>query len=172
MVFYYYDKLIPVFFSDNNVVNFLFVLLPYEYNKFTYYYIFILTIYFFLFGFVLYNYNSFFIYFTYIGSISYFNLIYVHINKKFLFFNRLVINSVLNIFFNESYNLTYKLIDKQILEIMGPFGIVFNVKYYLKKINNVSTGLIYHYSGIMIIFLILVLFLIFNISTSLYIFKI
>lgn len=163
MIFYNYDKLMPVFFS-NKTIDFLFLILPYDFNKFTYYYIFILTIYFFIYGFILYYYNSFIIYYSNIGTFSYLNIIYVNINKKFLFFNRLIINSVLKIFFKESYQLTYKLIDKQIFEIIGPFGIIFNIKYYLKNINIFSTGLIYHYTGILILFIMISLFFIFNFS--------
>lgn len=162
MAFYYYDNNIPTFLFDNSIIKFFFILLPYEFNMFTYYKIFINTIYFLSFSFFLFYYYLFFVYFYSVGSIQYYNIIYNNVNKKMLFFNRLLINSLLKIFFIESYKTSYKLMDKQIFEIVGPFGIIFNIRYLLKTINKLSTGLIYHYSGIIILSVILFVLLVIN----------
>jgi len=77
-------------------------------------------------------------------------------------FNRIFINKTLYLFFTESYNSTYKLIDRQILEILGPFGLIFNLKKILISINSLTTGLIYHYSGIMLLFSIFFIFITLN----------
>ena len=65
------------------------------------------------------------------GIVQWSNILFININKKILFYNRLVIVKVIAIFFIESYNISYKLIDKQVLEVFGPFGLVFNIKYLL-----------------------------------------
>ena len=60
---------------------------------------------------------------------------------------------LLKFFFKESYNHTYRMIDKNIFEIMGPFGIVYNIKVIINKVNLLQTGLLYHYIGIILLFM-------------------
>lgn len=154
---YSYKQIIPSLFNESNIVNFF--LLPYEFNKFTYYSLLINTVYISFFGFIIFYYYSFLMYFYSFGIVRFYNLIIIHVNSKILFFNRLWINNILSFFFMESYKSTYQLMDKNIFEIIGPFGVVFHIKYILNYIGYLQTGLIYHYSGIMIIFLIYFSFL-------------
>jgi len=84
---------------------------------------------------------------------KYYYHIFININRKIIFFNRLIINNILKFFFKESYNNTYRLIDKNIFEIIGPFGIVYNIKVIIHKVNLLQTGLLYHYIGIILLFI-------------------
>lgn len=52
------------------------------------------------------------------------------------------------------YDITYSLIDKGIIEIFGPFGISTMIYKLSKLSNKFQTGLLYHYSGISLIFII------------------
>ena len=59
----------------------------------------------------------------------------------------------------------YKLIDKNIFEIIGPFGIVYNIRLLINKVNIFQTGLLYHYIGIILLF---ILYSIYSILTITY----
>lgn len=154
-----YDKLLPMFSNDSFISNLCFILLPYDFNKYTFYYIFIHSIYFFTINLIALHYYSIVVYFYSFGAVKLYNILYIHINNKVLFFNRLLINNVLKYFYYSSYNITYKLIDKQIFEVVGPFGIVFNIKYLMNNLNTLYTGLIFHYTGFILIFLMLFVFI-------------
>jgi NADH-ubiquinone oxidoreductase chain 5 len=52
----------------------------------------------------------------------------------------------------------YKLVDKGILEIFGPYGITYNLYNWSIKINKLQTGYIYHYIGYIFLILLLLLF--------------
>jgi len=162
MINYLYQSNTNVFFIELGVTRNLLVLLPYEFSTFTYYYITIIVVYFTLISiYIYYNYN-YNIYLYFLGSINIGFIIYTSLNKKVLFFNRIIINNILYIFYKESFNTVYKLIDKQVFEILGPYGIVCNIKYLLKVTNKITTGLIYHYTG----FIILTLMLFFIVLTT------
>jgi hypothetical protein len=145
--YFNFDKLLL------SAIKLNFYLLPYEFNKFVYYYIFFNSIYLIFFSSILYRYFFFYLYFFSLGSNKYFFYFFINVNKKILFFNRLVINNILFLFFTESYSNTYKLLDKNVFEILGPFGIVFNIKKIFSILNFFSTGLLYHYLGIILLFL-------------------
>ena len=49
---------------------------------------------------------------------------FINIGTKFLIFNRFFIKNLIYFLYNESYKSTYELIDKQIIEYTGPFGVV------------------------------------------------
>lgn len=55
---------------------------------------------------------------------------------------------------NLSYNTIYKYIDKGVLELVGPFGIVNCIRQLMLPQHILQTGLIYHYSGLLCIMLI------------------
>lgn len=60
--------------------------------------------------------------------------------------------SVCTILFYNAYYVFYRFLDKGVIELVGPFGIVYtaqNVMYMQKKM---QTGLVYHYSGYMLLF--------------------
>jgi hypothetical protein len=84
------------------------------------------------------------------GSMELFTMI----SKKFIFFNRLFVVPLLRNAFKFSYKVTYKLVDKGIIELLGPSGIVSGIKAVIQSQYRLQTGFIYHYSGIIFIMLI------------------
>ena len=164
MIFHLYDY--AVFYSTSCNVNWntYFVLLPYHFNTYTFYYTLINSMYYISFIFLFYMKFSYFLY-KHILCKKYYNYMYMHINRKILFYNRIIVNGIVYLFMKESYDSTYKLLDKQIFEVFGPFGIVISLKNIFKYIRFLNTGLIFHYLGIvLIILIILVLFFFFMFS--------
>ena len=72
------------------------------------------------------------------------NLIYNFLNKKW-FFDKIYNEYVNQIFFKKSFNISYKLIDKGIIEILGPKGI--SILVFKKSIlfSILQSNQIYHY---------------------------
>ncbi len=71
--------------------------------------------------------------------------LYNFLNKKW-FFDRVYNQYFSQFFFKFGYDISYKSIDRGIIEIFGPFGlskIIYNKSNY---ISNLSTGYIYHYA--------------------------
>jgi len=77
-------------------------------------------------------------------------LFYNFFNRKWFF------DKVYNEFINQSamkmgYHITYKLIDRGIIENLGPFGISKLFYNNSMKLNFLQTGLIYHYAFVMLL---------------------
>jgi len=115
------------------------------------------TIYFIVISLILLTFFRYFFYYSFIGSLLWFKQLFIIVSKKYLFINRLIQLPLLNCSFNFSYNTTYKLFDKGIVEFIGPFGIVSSIKHLLFSQYRLQSGLIYHYSGF--IFLMLIFFI-------------
>ena len=84
---------------------------------------------------------------------------YLFLNKKYLFLNKNIFYPIIDNIFKFSYNSMYKLFDKGIIEILGPYGIsfninkfIFNASYLYMKVLNVQFFIIVI---IMLIFLII-----------------
>ena len=78
---------------------------------------------------------------------------YNFLNKKWFFdkiFYEFINQNILQI----SYNITYKLIDKGIIEFFGPLGLLQLFSNWSRKIIILQTGYIFHYS--LLIFLSLI----------------
>lgn len=71
--------------------------------------------------------------------------IYNYLNKKW-FFDKIYNEFVTQFFFNSGYKVSYKLIDRGIVEIFGPLGLSNLVTHPAKSISKLQTGLLYHYS--------------------------
>lgn len=48
------------------------------------------------------------------------------------------------------YHISFKMIDRGLLEANGPFGIVNILRHLIKKISSLQSGLIYHYVFVMV----------------------
>jgi proton-translocating NADH-quinone oxidoreductase chain L len=82
--------------------------------------------------------------------------LYNFLNRKWFFdkvYNEYFIQFLLTI----SYKKTYKLIDKGIIEIFGPFGFSFLIINISKKLSKLHTGFIYNSSIILLFNLIIIL---------------
>lgn len=59
-------------------------------------------------------------------------------------------------FFSLAYTIFYKVVDKGIIELLGPFGIVLSIQNALFVQQTVQTGLVYHYAGYILLCIICV----------------
>ncbi len=90
---------------------------------------------------VLYQFNFKFFYELKTSNIGLY--FYNFLNKKWYFdkvYYELVNQNLLKI----SYNITYKLVDKGIIEFFGPYGLLFIFSNWSNKIIKVQTGFIFH----------------------------
>jgi len=91
-----------------------------------------------------------------LGIASWTKQLFIIVSKKYLFINRLVILGGIHALFPAAYGIFYKLIDKGIVELIGPFGIVSAIQHLLHVQHRVQTGLVYHYAGYILIGIIIV----------------
>ncbi|RAN86036.1 hypothetical protein B5P41_31605, partial [Bacillus sp. SRB_28] len=76
-------------------------------------------------------------------------LIYSFFNQRWLF------DKIYNVyflvpFFHFSYQIPFKVLDKGFIELFGPLGLTISLNNISKKISNLQTGLIYHYTFIIL----------------------
>jgi proton-translocating NADH-quinone oxidoreductase chain L len=79
--------------------------------------------------------------------------IFIFLNKKWFFdkiYNLYIIQNILSF----GYKISYKILDKGFIEIVGPYGIFLLLKKWVKKIVLLQSGYIYHYAFIMLVGLI------------------
>jgi len=70
--------------------------------------------------------------------------------KKWYFdniYNAYIVNNILHF----GYHISFKLVDRGILELFGPLGITRTLSVLTKKTSNLQSGLIYHYVFMMIL---------------------
>lgn len=76
--------------------------------------------------------------------------IYTFLNKRWLF-DKVYNDYIGKAFLSFGYNVSFKTLDKGIIEILGPYGITQTVRKLSDKVSGMQTGYIYHYAFIMII---------------------
>lgn len=130
-----------------------------EYYAYYRFFVIILLIYFTFIYIFIKKYNSIFFYILIKNNLNLYNLHYA-ISKKYIYINRFFLYNNIKNTFLFSYSIMYKLIDKGILEIVGPYGITYNLYNWSVKFSKLQTGYIYHYIGYIFIVLLLLLFLI------------
>lgn len=75
----------------------------------------------------------------------------------YTFFNqKWFIDSIYNLYiikpiFQLSYVIPFRLLDKGFIELIGPLGLIFKLNAISKKVSSFQTGLIYHYTFIILI---------------------
>jgi len=81
---------------------------------------------------------------------------YAFLNKKWYFdkFYNEFVNKPLISF---GYFVSFRTIDKGIVEMLGPYGVVSSFSSLMKKASKLQTGLIYHYAFIMLIGIVILL---------------
>nr|YP_010616495.1 NADH dehydrogenase subunit 5 [Peronosclerospora sorghi]WAU47929.1 NADH dehydrogenase subunit 5 [Peronosclerospora sorghi] len=85
---------------------------------------------------------------------------YNFLNRKW-YFDKVYSEFINQFFLKMGYDFTYKKIDKGLLEMCGPYGLI-NIFYFLiKKIISIQTGYIYHYSLLMVISTIFLIYILF-----------
>jgi NADH-ubiquinone oxidoreductase chain 5 len=81
---------------------------------------------------------------------KFFNLLYFFLVKKWYFdliYNNLFVFNLLNSF----YSITFKLVDRGLIEFFGPLSIVRLTSYFSRTLSFVQTGYMYNYIFIIII---------------------
>lgn len=76
--------------------------------------------------------------------------LYSFFNKKWYFdniYNHFIVKPTLSF----GYQVSFKTLDRGIIEILGPHGLATTISRLSRKISQLQTGLIYHYAFIMII---------------------
>jgi NADH-ubiquinone oxidoreductase chain 5 len=76
--------------------------------------------------------------------------LYKFLNKKWYFdeiYNALFIFPILSF----GYRITFRLIDRGIIEIFGPYGIASTIRELTSKTSQIQTGFVYHYAFLMLI---------------------
>jgi len=103
---------------------------------------------------LLYNYNILLFKISNLGK-----SIYGFLNKKWYFdkiYNEFIVQKALDF----GYNISFKILDRGIIEVIGPMGSVYTIKSITQKTVNLQSGYVYHYAFIMFISLILLITLI------------
>lgn len=88
---------------------------------------------------------------------KYYNFYHFLSNKWYFdnFYTALPAKTILNF----GYNISFKGLDRGLIEVIGPYGIIQMVKRLSNKISTVQTGLIYNYILVMILGVSFLLFL-------------
>jgi NADH:ubiquinone oxidoreductase subunit 5 (subunit L)/multisubunit Na+/H+ antiporter MnhA subunit len=109
-----------------------------------------------LFGIIkIYTKNFFYIFLK--NNSKFYDLYYV-LSKKYLYINRLFFYKTFFNFVKQSYNFVYLFFDKGIIEVIGPYGIVYKLYNCIRNFQNLQSGYIYHHMGYIFIILIIVIF--------------
>ena len=82
--------------------------------------------------------------------------IYNFFNKKW-FFDKVYNECISQFFFTISYTITYKIVDRGIIEVFGPMGLSSIISKKAFSISKLQTGYLYHYTFLMLIGLTLIL---------------
>ena len=86
---------------------------------------------------------------------------YNFLNRKW-YFDKIYYEFINQYILKIGYNVTYKMVDKGLIEMCGPYGLVTIFSYLSRQISLFQTGYIYHYSLLILIstiFLINILFI-------------
>lgn len=75
---------------------------------------------------------------------------YTFLNKRW-FFDKIQNEFIGKNILSFGYNITYKLLDRGLIEIIGPFGVSSIVRDLSRKISNFQTGYIYNYAFVMLV---------------------
>jgi NADH:ubiquinone oxidoreductase subunit 5 (subunit L)/multisubunit Na+/H+ antiporter MnhA subunit len=82
--------------------------------------------------------------------------LYAFLNKKWYFdklYNELVNKPLVSF----GYFVSFRGIDKGVVEFLGPYGAVTSFSLLMKKISKLQTGFIYHYAFVMIVGIVVLL---------------
>jgi len=75
--------------------------------------------------------------------------VYNFFNKKW-FFDKIYNEYISQAFFTMSYTVTYKIVDRGIIEVFGPMGLSSIITKKASDISKLQTGYLYHYTFLML----------------------
>ena len=96
-----------------------------------------------------------------IGLLDYYRGIYRFLNQKW-YFDNIYQNWVAKPLLKFGYEISFKLLDRGFIEVIGPNGISRGILALSQRVSKLQTGLVYHYSFLMLIGLTLYIGLIFH----------
>ena len=99
-------------------------------------------------SFLLYTFGKTFLYKIKLSFIG--RKIYNFLNKKW-FFDKVYNEFITQSFLSFSYNVSYKIIDRGIIEVLGPMGISNLVNRQSTNLYKLQTGFLYHYALVILI---------------------
>nr|YP_001315130.1 NADH dehydrogenase subunit 5 [Chlorokybus atmophyticus]ABO15105.1 NADH dehydrogenase subunit 5 [Chlorokybus atmophyticus] len=76
--------------------------------------------------------------------------IYLFLNKRW-FFDHILNDRVAEKALYFGYEVSYKILDKGVLEILGPYGISATLRRIVQQVSRLQSGFVYHYAFIMLI---------------------
>jgi proton-translocating NADH-quinone oxidoreductase chain L len=76
--------------------------------------------------------------------------IYTFLNKRW-FFDKVYNDFIGQGYLRFAYHYSFKLLDKGVIEVLGPLGIIATMKALAKQIRRLQTGFIYHYALLMLV---------------------
>ena len=85
---------------------------------------------------------------------------YNFLNRKW-YFDKIYYEFINQHILKIGYHFTYKMIDKGLIELCGPFGLITIFSFLSKQISLIQTGYIYHYSLLILISIILLINIVF-----------
>jgi NADH-ubiquinone oxidoreductase chain 5 len=92
-----------------------------------------------------------------LSKVLFFQQIYLFLNRKWLF-DRIQNESIIKVILQFGYNTSYKIIDKGIIELLGPKGIAHLVMNMSSQISILQSGFIHFYIFFMFVGVILLIF--------------
>jgi len=78
------------------------------------------------------------------------NRLYCFLNKRW-FFDKLFNDFIVRFFLRFGYEVSFKVLDKGAIEILGPYGISYTFRKLAKQISKLQSGFVYHYAFVMLI---------------------
>jgi NADH-ubiquinone oxidoreductase chain 5 len=107
----------------------------------------VFSIFILIFSFLIYIYSAKFLFKIKISSLG--KKIYNFLNKKW-FFDKIYNEYLGQFFFNFSYSVSYKIVDRGIIEILGPTGLSYFITKMSIGLHKTQTGYVYHYLFVML----------------------
>ena len=99
-------------------------------------------------GFVFYN---FFSYYLFDFKVSFFGKsLYTFLNRKW-FFDKIYCDFIIQPSLSIGFHLTYKIVDRGLLEMLGPFGVSNLVYFKSVQFSRIQTGFVYHYTLVILL---------------------
>ena len=144
--------------------NNTFFILPWHYNnidsEFLPFYIKLIPVIFSLLG-AFISYFLYELYFYIFNNTNFYlkNYYFYHFLSKKWYFDIIYNQYLARYFLYFGYHVSFKTIDRGLIELVGPFGITNLIKKLSQNISKLQTGLIYHYIFVMVLGVVIILFL-------------
>ena len=83
--------------------------------------------------------------------------LYSFLSKKW-YFNKIYNEFIVQKAFDFGYNISFKIIDRGLIEVIGPFGITNTILNFTKRFSQLQSGFVYHYAFVIFISLTFLIF--------------